>query len=253
MEHHAPRRLYKAVLAGGIALGLALMAASPASASVGPSVGSVTLTATPAVEVGQVVDVAVNLVGAANVYSFDITLGFDPAQFAYVDGSASAGPAGGFDSVLHGTGSVSLVHTRLGSSPAIGGTIPATLSFRALAIGSGSITASVNLADTTGGMAAPITPVAAAPVAIAPAPVVATPAPSVSPEPSPSVSPPVSPSASPSAAPAGTGSSAASASQGDGSLAITGIQGVAILVVALALVALGVIVVVARRRSVSAR
>jgi hypothetical protein len=243
MHEHAPRRwrLRTAFVAGGLALGLSFLSAGPAIAA--PTTASISLTATPSVQVGDVVDVAVGLVGAADVYAYELTLEFDPAVFSYVADSAT-GPAGGFDTVEQSDGSVTLVHTRLGSSPSLAGDVAASV--RLSTIGSGSGTASVDASTVTlidpSGATTVLTDAATAAVAVAALP---TPSPTATPDPTPSPTPTSGADVPPATStPAATG-------QSDGSLALTGFGVAGLLLFAIAAVAVGLVVV--RRRSAGAR
>ncbi|MDN4642003.1 cohesin domain-containing protein [Agreia sp. PsM10] len=232
---HTASRLRAVLAAGGIALGLSMVAASPALAA--PTT-TVTMTATPEVEAGDVVDASVALAGTVDAYSYAITVTFDPALLDYVDGSASEGPAGGFDSVEEAAGSVTILHSRLGTSPALAGDLAASLQFTSLAAGDATLTTSVTLVDTVGATTV-LADAATAPVTITAVPVETTPPTTTT--------PPTSggdPTPTPTAAPA-------SSSNGDGSLAITGFGAGALAVFAIA--ALGVGFVALRRRSAGAR
>jgi hypothetical protein len=228
-------RLRAALAAGGLALGMSVLAVSPAVAA--PTT-TVTMTATPEVQAGEVVDVSVALAGTVDAYSYAITIAFDPALLDYVDASATEGPAGGFDSVEEGTGSVTILHSRLGTSPALAGDLAASLQFTSVASGTATLTTSVSLVDTEG-VTTVLADAATAPVTITAVPVETTPptettAPTSGGETTPT----------PTAAPA-------SSKNDDGSLAITGFSAGALAV--FAIVALGVGFVVLRRRSASAR
>jgi hypothetical protein len=214
---------------------MSILMATPAIAA--PS-STVSMTASPEVEVGGVVDVSVALGATVDAYSYAITVRYDPALLDYVDGSASEGPAGGFDSVEEGTGSVTILHSRLGTSPALAGDLAASLQFTSLASGDATLTTSVSLVDTEGATTV-LADAATAPVTITALPVETTP-------PTETTTPTQGSDATstPTAAPA-------SSTNGDGSLAITGFGAGALAVFAIA--ALGVGFVVLRRRSASAR
>jgi hypothetical protein len=242
MHESSPHRgrLRSVILAGGLALGFTLLGAGPALAA--PTAASVSLTATPSVSVGDTVALDLGLLGTTDIYAYDVTLTFDPAVLAYVDGSAT-GPTGGFDSVEKSDGSVTLVHSRLGTSPALSGDLAATASFTAVGSGSASIDATaVSLVDETGETTA-LTDAATASVDVAAIP---TPDPTSSPTPDPTSSP--TPTAG--AEPAGNGSTPTS-SQNSGSLATTGFSVGGILLAALAAVAVGLFAL--RRKKAVAR
>ncbi|MCS5720275.1 cohesin domain-containing protein [Herbiconiux sp. CPCC 205763] len=235
LHDHTPhvRRLRTAVLTGAVALGLTLLGASPALAA--PTTASVALTATPSVSVGDTVDVGIGLLGAADVYAYEVTLSYDPALFSYVADSATA-PAGGYDTVKESAGSVTLVHSRLGTSPSLGGDVAASLQLTALAGGTAPAAltaASVTLVDPAGETTT-LTDVATAAVAIAP---LATETPTPTPSPTATTTP------GGDTDPAST--STAGSSSGD--LAATGFGIGALLLVAAAAVAAGVLLVIRRR------
>jgi hypothetical protein len=229
-------RLRTAVTAGALTLGLALSVASPASAA--PSAASVTVAATPGVTVGQTVDVAVSVLGSVDAFSYAVTVDFDPALLAYVDGSASAGPSGGFDSVSSTAGSVTVVHTRLGTSPALAGDLPVTLRLTALGAGDTGLAASVTLVDPLGATT-DLPDAATARVAIAALPM---------------AQPPVTSAPAADATPPRNSAPVAVRRNADGSLALTGLDaGMLLGLAGLGLAAIGAGVVVARRRTAGAR
>jgi hypothetical protein len=174
--HHTPGRLVRllALAAASLAgVGLAAGAAAPAAAA--PAVAGVTVSTPAAVTAGDTFDVTVTLTGAADVFGYEAVLAFDPALAGYVDGSAKV-TAGGYDAVTTGSGTVDVVYTRLGTSPALSGDIAYTLTFTAKAAGSTAFTVrSLSLVDP----AAAVTPLAnagtspavtIAPVAVPPTP-----------------------------------------------------------------------------------
>lgn len=179
--HQKPRRLARLLaVAGAIAAGLGLAVGAVAPAVAAPAVTGATVTAPTSVTAGTTFDVTVTLRGAADVYGFETVVSFDPAVASYVDGSAAA-PAGGFDSVRTGTGTVALAYTRLGTSPALSGDIAYTLTFSAVATGSTAFSlSSLSLVDSASAVVAS-TNVAASPVVtVAPA-AVASPTPTPTP------------------------------------------------------------------------
>lgn len=233
-----------AVATGALALALCALGATPAHAA--PAVTDVTLTASPtALDAGDTLDVAVELLGASDVFAYELQLSFDPAQLQYVDGSAT-GPTGGFDTVDTAAGSVTLLHTRLGSSPSLAGDLDAELQFLALDAG-GSASVSLSSVTLVGTDA-----VSATEADVAESVVVITPAPAASPSPSPSTSAPApspSSSASASAAPAATG-------PGAGNLSNTGADATPMLIVAGSAIAAGLLALGAtalRRRKAAQR
>jgi cell division septation protein DedD len=229
----------------GVALALSVPAVAPASAA--PAAASVTLTATPSVTVGAPVQASATILGATDVFSYSVTFSFDPAVIAYSTGSATAGPAGGFDAVSTAAASVTVLHSRLGTSPTIAGDLPVGVAFTTIASGDTSVTASVSLVDASG--AATALPAATARIAVAALPAVPTASPTATPTPAPV---PVPAGAEP-ARPAVTAPTAGR--DADGSLAFTGLDSgvlVALTLLAIAALVAGLILVV-RRRIVSAR
>lgn len=241
--HQNPRRLVRllAVAAAALAgLGLAVGAATPAVAA--PAVASVAVSAPATATAGDTFDVTVTLAGAADVYGYESVLAFDPAVVSYVDGSAVV-TAGGFDSVRTGSGSVDVVYTRLGTSPALSGDITYTLTFAATAEGSTAFTVrSLSLVDSTTAVTTSTDAATSPAVAIAPAAV-------TSPTPTPTPSTGVAGSG-------GTGTGGSSASTAADDLASTGSNAVPYVIAALVLLALGaaaVLFTVRRRRAGDAR
>ena len=232
------RRIRAAVVAGGLALGLSLLGGAGAAVAA-PAATSVTLTATPDVAPGAVVDVAVGLVATTDVFAYQIELKFDPALLAYVPDSVT-GPAGGFISAVTAPGSVTLVQTRLGTSPALAGDLAATAQFTSLAAGDAAITASVTLVDGAG---------ASTVLADEPTALVTITAPPVT-EPEPSAAPTATPSPT-AVAPTAT-STPAAAVVSDGNLALTGFGVGGLILFAVVALAIGLVVVL-RRRAASAR
>ena len=241
----ARRRALHATVA---ALGLILVAAAPAAAA--PVVDEVALTGpTAAVPAGASVDVRLDLRAAADVYAYEATLAFDPTLLAF--DQVTDVPDGGFDDVATGPGSVTVRHTRLGTSPSLAGDVTTTVRLTALAGG----TATVRLADLTlvgseavtdtradaASLDVVVTP-AATPTPTPPAPT----APAPSPSPSGDAAVPSPSATTPSGAAGGTGTGS-----GTGALSATGAQVAGVL--ALALAALGLGAVLVRRRAVASR
>jgi hypothetical protein len=239
----ARRRALHATVA---ALGLLLVAAAPAAAA--PAVDEVALTGpTAAVPAGASVDVRLDLRAAADVYAYEATLAFDPTLLAF--DQVTDVPGGGFDDVATAPGSVTVRHTRLGTSPSLAGDVTTTVRLTTLAGG----TATVRLAGLTlvGSDAVTDTRADAASldVVVTPAAPPTPPAPTApAPSPSPSDGAAVpSPSATtPPGAAGGTGTGS-----GTGALSATGAQVAGVL--ALALAALGLGAVLVRRRAVASR
>jgi Asp-tRNA(Asn)/Glu-tRNA(Gln) amidotransferase A subunit family amidase len=99
-----------------------------------------TVTAAPStVQVGDTVEVTVAASGLAGLYAYELTLDFDPKAFVYE--SAVAGTTG-TTVVDKARGSVRMLHTRLGSSPATNGDADvATVTLRAIGRGETTVSA----------------------------------------------------------------------------------------------------------------
>ena len=263
MHHHlTDRRRHRSALALG-SLTLALTLASLAPAAADPTAASVSLNATASAAIGDTILVDVDLTGTTDIYTYSVTLGFDPAVLTYVSDSVT-GPGGGFTTAAQAPGSVTLVHTRMGTSPPIDGDLSASVSFSAVASGSAAVRAtSVTLVGTTGPDLV-MTPPAATTTTLIPA-AVPTPTPTPEPSPTPTTGPasPTTPAppATTSPSPAGTSGAPSSdvaartatspASTATGSLPRTGFAVGSTLLVAAAAVTAGVLLV--RRRSAGTR
>jgi hypothetical protein len=131
------------------ALGLGGMLAAPAAASAIPTF-RVTASA-PAPVVGSVIDVTVTGVGVSDAYAYTVELGFDTGALEYVANSATAETSGFTDAVVSG-GVLTVVHTKLGTSPAASGDFTlATVRFEAVGVGGTEIALrSVNLVPAPG-------------------------------------------------------------------------------------------------------
>lgn len=253
MHPHLPRpgRRRSALAVGGLTVALTLVGLAPAVAD--PTATAVSLTAAPAGAIGDTIVVGVDLTGTTDVYTYEVTLDFNPAVLAYVADSVT-GPGGGFTTVARGTGSVTLVHSRLGTSPTIAGDLAASVSFTAVGSGSAAVRAtSVTLVDGAGSdlLISPTattttTEIAAAAVTPTPTPTptATTPAPTA---PAPTTA---SPSSSPQTATTST-TTPKRATASSGNLARTGFAAGTVLLVAAAVIGAGVLLV--RRRSASAR
>ncbi|MFS0706212.1 cohesin domain-containing protein, partial [Cellulomonas sp. 179-A 9B4 NHS] len=192
MRDRIPRSSLRrgALRAAVVALGLTLATAGAAVAA--PAADEVALTVTPEVTAGGTVDVRLELRGTADVFAYEATLALDPALLAF--DAVTATPDGGFDDVTEAAGTVTLRHTRLGTSPALSGTVPATtLRLRALAAGTATVAVRTVTLVGTDGTTTTLTDAAAATVAVAAAPVpspTATPAPTTAPTTAPVTAPP---------------------------------------------------------------
>jgi LPXTG-motif cell wall-anchored protein len=238
------RRATATVLALAAAAAGSLLFVSPAVAA--PPAASLTVAVTPTVTEGQPITVTVAAADVTDLYAYDVTLEFDPALVS-VDAGTAGGPDGGFTSATTGTGTVTLSHTRLGTSPGLAGAGPitlGTLTFTALDGGTAEIVlAAARLVSST----TEVTALAA----VASATTVITALPDAGPEPEPGSGGSGSPVASPSPSAGVASGSAASDDAGD--LANTGADAAPWMIggaVGVALVAAGAVVVLRRRQAV---
>ncbi|RLK47983.1 cohesin domain-containing protein [Microbacterium telephonicum] len=238
----SPRRLggrWAALAAATVALFGASLALAPAAVAAGGSIGAVTVSAPATADEGDTVTVTIPVDASTDLYAYDLVVTFDPALLDFDDASATF-PAGGHDTVTETAGSVQLTHTRLGSSPGLtGAQTLATFTFTALGGGSAAIQlAGATFVDSTGGTIALPAPVTAT-VAVTAAPTAPTPGATGTPSPTATASPTATP------APSGSGPAASDP------LVATGGDPTGVLVagsVAAALLALGIVLVIRRRR-----
>lgn len=218
-------------------LGVSLALAPAAFAA---PVGAVTITAPPTADEGDTISVSIPADTSTDLFAYDLVVTFDEALLAFDDASATF-PAGGYDSVTESAGSVQLTHTRLGSSPGLeGAQALATFTFTVVDGGAATIElASATFIDSLGASTPLAAPVSTS-VTLVAAPVVVVPSPTatVTPTPTPTVT----------GAPAGATSTPAAVP-----LASTGSDLTVPLVVgslAVALLALGAVLVIRRRKEI---
>jgi hypothetical protein len=118
---HRPRlrpraTIVSSTLVAAGAFGLAVLTAAPAQAA--PTAATAAIDAPATVTIGTAFDVELTIPDTADVYAYEITLEADSVQ--YRDDSVT-GPDGGFDSVEQDGDALTIVHTRLGTSPALDG------------------------------------------------------------------------------------------------------------------------------------
>lgn len=159
MSHHPPARIPRLLLAAlsiGVVAFVPLGGAAPASAAVVPD-DTLVLTAEPAsVSVGDTVTVTVSATGLTDLYAYDLDVAADPELLAFVAGSGTT-PAGGFGSATGEAGTVSVIATRLGTSPGlVGDQTLVTLSFTALTAGTAEISLAAGSLVDSAGAATPI-------------------------------------------------------------------------------------------------
>ncbi len=233
-------------LAGVVALTAAL-AAAPAAVAAPPSATFAIGVAATATE-GDRIDVVLTATGVVDLYAYDLEVSVPDALLDYVDDSAT-GPDGGFTAAREtASGTITVTHSRLGTSPGLASDPAApltlaTLSFTAEGAGTAEVSLpSVRLVGGTGETAT-ATDAATADITIAALPVAEP-----EPEPEPSASAPVagSPAAgSGGSAPGGATSGSLSATGGDATPIVLGAALGAVLLAA------GTAIVL-RRRAVTA-
>lgn len=140
------RRSAVALATAGLATCLAVGAAPAAFAA---PVADVGVTAPATVDADATFDVAIDAAAAEDVYAFELEIAYDAALVAPAGDPVL--PDGGFDDVQTTDGSVTVVHTRLGSSPALAGDLAlAELAFDALAGGDAAIEVTGTLVGSDG-------------------------------------------------------------------------------------------------------
>ncbi|RDI02262.1 hypothetical protein DEU32_101166 [Curtobacterium sp. AG1037] len=141
MQHRTLRcpraTVVSATIAAAGAIGLSLLVAAPASAA--PTASTVRVAAPTAATVGQPFDLDVTIPATTDVYAYEITLDADPDAVSLVDDSVT-GPDGGFDRADQDADAITIVHTRLGTSPALSGDLDAGVSLTPEAAGETTLT-----------------------------------------------------------------------------------------------------------------
>lgn len=226
-----------ALAAATVALVGSSLALAPAALAAGGSIGTVSVTAPTTADEGDTITVSIPVDASTDLFAYDLVVTYDAALLDFDDASATF-PAGGHDSVTENTGTVEFTHTRLGTSPGLAGAQTlVTFTFTVLGGGTTAIElATATFVDSLGGtipLAAPVSSSIALTAAPAPSP-----------------SPTASPSATPTASASPTAVAAAASAD---PLASTGSNLTVPLIagsVALALLALGTILVIRRRKEV---
>lgn len=124
--------------------GAAFRADASASVAAEASDGYSVTVSEPSVKIGDTIEVTVTANAAADLYAYDLDLGFDPEVLQYVGGSAGTGVSGATyeDAGDAEDGEVHVVHTKLGTSPAAAGEVElATLTFKAVGAGDTTVSA----------------------------------------------------------------------------------------------------------------
>lgn len=236
-----PRR---AVLAAPLCAGVLALGALPASAA--PDTGTISLVAPATAAVGDTITVTLELGDAVDVYAYALTVEADPDVLAVVPDSGT-GPEGGFDSTELLEPGATLVHSRLGSSPALDGDLTAALQLDVVGPGTADVAVSVELVGADGTSTTLPAATSAEIVVAAPEPTPTDPTEPPTAEPSPSEP---APTASPTdedddAVPA----PAAPPTSGGGSLPSTGLDAWPLGAAAAVLAAAGALVLASRRRA----
>ncbi|TCL77980.1 MULTISPECIES: hypothetical protein [unclassified Curtobacterium] len=137
MQHRLRLRpratIVSSTLVAAGAIGLAALTASPAQAA--PTATTATIDAPATATVGTAFDVDLTIPATTDVYAYEITLDADADSVSYVEDSVT-GPDGGFDSVEQDGDALTIVHTRLGTSPALDGDLAASIGLTPTAPGS---------------------------------------------------------------------------------------------------------------------
>ncbi|MFK4483895.1 hypothetical protein [Curtobacterium sp. AB7] len=140
MQHRLRLRpratIVSSTLAAAGAIGLAALTASPAHAAL--TATTATIDAPSTATVATAFDVDLTIPATTDVYAYEITLDADADSLAYVDDSVT-GPDGGFDSVEQDGDALTIVHTRLGTSPALSGDLAASIGLTPTAAGSADL------------------------------------------------------------------------------------------------------------------
>lgn len=230
----ATRRV-SAAIAATLALFAPLAAATAAHAAAPAATFTLELSSSAVTEADTVL-ATVSGADVSDLYAYDLV--FTVTEGVLEPAAAPIGPDGGFTSALDGPGTITVSHTRLGTSPGLSGAVVlATVPLRAIGSGTARVElTSVRLVSSTGETAEQ-TDVASESVEIE-----ALPAPEPSASPTASASPSLSASAS-----------AAPIASSSGDLATTGADATPWLIsgaVGVALVAIGAVLVARRRQGV---
>ncbi len=175
MRERPPARFHR-LLAAGVTLAasaaIVLGTAHPAAAViVNPGYDSLVISATPAeASVGDTITVTAVATGLVDAYAYDLDIAYDPEVLDYVVDSETL-PAGGFGTADAADGIVSVVSTRLGTSPGLTGTQTlVTVTFTAIADGDTTIALTGGRVVDSAGTTADIdtgSPTLVAPISIA--------------------------------------------------------------------------------------
>ncbi len=243
MQHRTLRCPRAAIVPATIVAGvtvLTVLAATPAAAA--PTATTVRIAAPSSATIGEPFDLDVTIPATTDVYAYEITIDTDEDALAVVDGSVS-GPDGGFDRVEQDADSITIVHSRLGTSPALSGDLATSLTLTPTAAGDTDLAVASVVLVGSDGSSTTLTDPASTTVSVAAVP---TPAPTVAPNPTPSTSTAPTPGSTVTAVPAGAGG--APVRPAGGALAWTGADVAPWAAASLALLALGTTLVTLRAR-----
>ena len=119
------------------AVGASALGAPAASAA--PPTGTITVEATPQATEGGTVDVTIAATGLADLYAYSLVLEYDPTRLKFDAGSPES-PDGGFTAESTEAGTLTITHTRLGTSPGLSGALDlASFSFTAIDGGAAAV------------------------------------------------------------------------------------------------------------------
>jgi hypothetical protein len=159
-----------AVGIGAVAWGSSATAGGGTPAAVAPhALAGFTISATqPQAIIGDSVTVTVSATAADDLYAYDLELDYDPAVLAYVDQSGSTDLTGSTFVTAPTPGRVSVVHTKLGSSPSATGQVTlGTFTFTAISDGQSSVSVPSLVEVTSSDQSTTVPDVAATDVTIA--------------------------------------------------------------------------------------
>ena len=132
-------RTRRTVIAATIGLLAAGTSVAVATAEETPQPAYAVAVSSAELTLGEPVEVTVTASDLQDLYAYDVTIEFDPAAFVYVPNSAVSGTSG-VTVDYPSSGSVRVVHTKLGTSPAASGDVLlATVTLRAKGVGATTV------------------------------------------------------------------------------------------------------------------
>ncbi|WP_176554666.1 cohesin domain-containing protein [Georgenia sp. 311] len=142
-----PTRRTRGAAAGALLVACTLLAVPAAAA---PTVAALTVDVPQTVPVAQRVTVDLTLDDVSDVYAYELGLVFDDAVLSLAPDAAATGPDGGFDALTATADGATLVHTRLGTSPALAGDLTTQVELLAVGAGTSDITVQAELVAADG-------------------------------------------------------------------------------------------------------